>query len=500
VLDYGAVGDGVTNDTVAINAAIAALNAAGQGALYFPATANAYLVSSSLTTITAGAYIFGDGTQNANRVGHASRINYSANNSACFTLSTLNAKFQHLTIACTAVSTPVSGSTGILVSAFNVFQTVNYDSITVYGFYNCIDIEAGTAWSMVNCQAAEGFNYCLKIANTLNPDSGDWAIVNSVFSVGGIVPIATAVASIFIASSGGGKIANCKFNAANSGGAAPFAKDHIVIAAAAGATADFICSGCSFENYTRYGIYVNVPGTGANGYNNINIIGNQFAPLGSGAFGIAMNNASNVEIVGNSFDGIPAANIATITNSANIVAAANFGWPTGAVPGGVDHDASGGIGGSQYFAWDGSNTLTWTSSSGVLSVVATGGGGVGIIGTSNNLGNGVALQAYGSSLVDERKNKGSVSAGTTLIVGSDNQVASGGTDPISFRAGGFSATTEVFQALAAGRLAMTNTANFSGNGAVATVLGSIGPTGSHTTVQKWLTISDGTGLFYIPCF
>jgi hypothetical protein len=42
---------------------------------------------------------------------------------------------------------------------------------------------------------------------------------------------------------------------------------------------------------------------------------------------------------------------------------------------------------------------------------------------------------------------------------------------------------------------------FSTNGAVATVLGSIGPTGSHTTVQTWLTIVDNTGTTrYIPCF
>lgn len=42
--------------------------------------------------------------------------------------------------------------------------------------------------------------------------------------------------------------------------------------------------------------------------------------------------------------------------------------------------------------------------------------------------------------------------------------------------------------------------NATANGSVATVLGSVGPTGSHTTVQKWLTIDfDGT-VGYIPVF
>jgi len=43
--------------------------------------------------------------------------------------------------------------------------------------------------------------------------------------------------------------------------------------------------------------------------------------------------------------------------------------------------------------------------------------------------------------------------------------------------------------------------SFSANGAVATVLGSIGPTGSHTTVQTWLTFVDNGGATrYVPCF
>jgi len=42
---------------------------------------------------------------------------------------------------------------------------------------------------------------------------------------------------------------------------------------------------------------------------------------------------------------------------------------------------------------------------------------------------------------------------------------------------------------------------WSANGSVATALSSIGPTGSHTTVQEWLTIKDASGTVrYIPAF
>lgn len=53
----------------------------------------------------------------------------------------------------------------------------------------------------------------------------------------------------------------------------------------------------------------------------------------------------------------------------------------------------------------------------------------------------------------------------------------------------------VFDALA---LKVTDT--LVANGAVATVLGSLGPVGSATTVQKWLQVDDSGTPRYIPCF
>lgn len=45
------------------------------------------------------------------------------------------------------------------------------------------------------------------------------------------------------------------------------------------------------------------------------------------------------------------------------------------------------------------------------------------------------------------------------------------------------------------------TSSFVANGAVATALTSVGPTGSHATVQKWLQVTDNTGTVgFIPIF
>jgi len=65
VRDYGAVGDGSTDDTAAINNAIADINSAGRGILYFPP--GTYKIGSvspyALTTITVPCEIIGGGIQ-----------------------------------------------------------------------------------------------------------------------------------------------------------------------------------------------------------------------------------------------------------------------------------------------------------------------------------------------------------------------------------------------------------------------------------------------------
>lgn len=55
VTNYGAVGDNSTDDTTAINSAIAAMNTNKGGILYFPAKTNGYKVTTNLTPIGSSA-------------------------------------------------------------------------------------------------------------------------------------------------------------------------------------------------------------------------------------------------------------------------------------------------------------------------------------------------------------------------------------------------------------------------------------------------------------
>ncbi len=78
----------------------------------------------------------------------------------------------------------------------------------------------------------------------------------------------------------------------------------------------------------------------------------------------------------------------------------------------------------------------------------------------------------------------------------------GGTElAFNITANGAVVNSEALRILNSGQLKFTGAANFSANGAVATAMSSVGPTGSHTTIQTWLTITDSGGVVrYIPAF
>lgn len=52
-----------------------------------------------------------------------------------------------------------------------------------------------------------------------------------------------------------------------------------------------------------------------------------------------------------------------------------------------------------------------------------------------------------------------------------------------------------------GELAFNQANSFSANGTVATTMTSLGPVGSHTTVQEWMIVVDPSGVVrYVPAY
>ena len=171
VLDFGAVGDGVANDTAAIQAAIDT----GAKSVYFPQ--GTYLISSSLKITDSERNFFGDGGLKSSPV-----IQASTNTFPIFTAEGTSPRsllsFSNLTLrygeyGFVSNVTP-SGGVGILDRTS--FVNVTFDRQTVGGIYG------GTTQKMIigkieNCL----FSYCVSGVTSLGGNFSIWAIDNNKF-------------------------------------------------------------------------------------------------------------------------------------------------------------------------------------------------------------------------------------------------------------------------------------------------------------------------------
>lgn len=202
---YGAKGDGITDDTVAITAAIADIPTTG-GILFFPP--GIYVTTGGFTipnpTLIKGCGMVGeDGT-----LSPTSLITCSSDTDSLFTVTAYTARFRDIALVNTHADAPTAGAGVTCFKAGSWDQKVDFDSVSVAGFFVDIDQQTGEYWTMNNCMLFRPVKYALKIANTVNADSGDWSISSSYF----ISDVYSADAAIRIESSGGGKLINCKVN------------------------------------------------------------------------------------------------------------------------------------------------------------------------------------------------------------------------------------------------------------------------------------------------
>lgn len=329
VRDYGAIGNGTTDDTAAINLAIAALNTATRGVLYFPA--GTYKTTSALTALTATGTVQGDGMGGTDGVtSAASLITCTSGTAALFTVNSLYLAFKSIALQNTA-GTPSAGA-GITVTSANLDQKVDYIDMAVAGFYIDIDVQVGGQWVMQNCFLTGPVLYALKIQNTVNHDAGDWSISDSSF----YAKNHNATSAIRIESSGGGKIVNCKVNEY---GANQFVNGVDLVGGAS--TVILLISNSSFENYS--GTAITASGT----WPLINIRGCEFGQYGNGT-GHAISISSNTDVILDDISliadtGSPTAIVISSVTRCGIGQITNNGFTT-LISGTVDQDSTGGVG------------------------------------------------------------------------------------------------------------------------------------------------------------
>jgi hypothetical protein len=172
---FGATGDGSTDDHTAINTAIAALNSAGGGTLYFPY--GTYKMTSAITTITVPCRVTGDGI-------NASTINQTSTSDALIISTSNQCIVQDITLQCTSsynalTITAPSGS----FNSRSIVNNVNVGGTPAIGF------NFNEAFAVVtNCTVTGTIG--IKMQNLVNPDESAGMITQCQINTNGGTAIA----------------------------------------------------------------------------------------------------------------------------------------------------------------------------------------------------------------------------------------------------------------------------------------------------------------------
>lgn len=297
VLDYGAIGNGVANDTSALQAAINAA-AAAKRTLYVPAGTYLY----TTLTISDEITVIGDGN------GSALKTTQTFNGGITVT-TRWPVTFERL--ALTAVGPQTAGA--LLTLNASTFETglATFRNVTFANYYIGLRFLRAATWNIYDCYfesaGVDAGSTSVWIQNDQNPDSGDSSIIGSVFYYSNNV--GTHIRQI---SSGGTKIIGNKFL---------FGACHYRMVLAAGAnTYDLIFANNSSE-FASDGNMIFDAGSGAT-WANIQVQNNQYT-ITATKFGILFNDngfvwADGINISGNIFGSTGAATAVALNRTRRV--------------------------------------------------------------------------------------------------------------------------------------------------------------------------------------
>lgn len=330
VKDFGAVGDGSTDDATALQAAITAVQGTSV-TLYVPP--GNYKTTAGLAA-TGATRILGAGR-------YGTSISWTDLTLNVLTFTTPNP----CSVESLSFSGPASASSGSVLTftasgaAENAFSLVR-DCIFAQGRKHIVTTKASSL-GIENCYFSAAAGNAVTIENQNNVDSGDSHISGCTFSGG-----AAGTTSIYHVSSGGLRVTNNKILGAAYG--------YRMVLASGAATGVLVISGNSFENQTAAAIAAATLGGGAT-YAGIVICGNHInnspTPI---SFDDATAFLSRIRITGNDITLSSAGTVGiTITNASDFLVEGNSITGTGGTPTGVSVGTSctlGKVGVNKYTA------------------------------------------------------------------------------------------------------------------------------------------------------
>ena len=203
--DYGAVGDGITDDTAALQAWI---NDCLVQKIPGYLDSGTYLITSSLS-VTGTITIRGAGR---NMSTLAPVVGITA-------ISVVTPNLQPVDFSKFSVTYPSAASTGTAgIKVSGTTGNMNYNSmfrdLHITNAYIGIQFDAALLFVIDYCTVSNAVQHSIQVANSVNPDFGDSIIANS--TLGGL-PSAATIAHIHFQSSGGLRVINNKVIGAHYG-------------------------------------------------------------------------------------------------------------------------------------------------------------------------------------------------------------------------------------------------------------------------------------------
>jgi Pectate lyase superfamily protein len=276
VQQYGAKGDGATDDTAAIQAAFTAAGALGNGAAVVYFAPGNYKITAVITWPNSTIWAFGAGSNYPGGLG-ISQILMDSPTENAFVIPAQGCKVTDLYFMQTG-GTATAGA-AILGSGFRL--TVR--DCLFQGFWNGIQQTEQVTSLIDHCVFLDQVNHCIDTTNS-NPDEGDGLVVGCTFS-SFTVPTA---AGFFQNGSGGQKISGCKFVSA-----VVFMVNCIeCVFGPSTSTSDLLISNCSIEQYTGAGILVNVQAGGE--FYNVTVVGCNISSYNAGAGIVLVGTGGNL--------------------------------------------------------------------------------------------------------------------------------------------------------------------------------------------------------------
>jgi hypothetical protein len=185
---FGAFGDGVVDDTNAINNANAAMTAAGGGVLFFPQgryrTAGGHVISVRCTMVGQGQGYYhtdnADGYLNDDVTG--SHIDCTSATAFAFTITTPHFEAENFTVRCTA-TTPTAGGPFRSEGSGEAKQACRFQfrNVTLIDGYYGVEHANGAYPVFDNVICTGQRKYSLWLRNDANADWGDGYVTKCIF-------------------------------------------------------------------------------------------------------------------------------------------------------------------------------------------------------------------------------------------------------------------------------------------------------------------------------